>query len=155
MKKLLFVMPFMAMLVMMSICYSCGNGNMKQYSKENIEKDFKVFLSECFNTDYKGLLSCLSDDFNDVIAKCDSAGLEHNIFGLNSSATIQYYSILSISDIKENRVTAQIKLGIDNEGDFYEKEFSVYLILEREQWVVDEIGVVKQELKTALEEGLE
>ena len=40
-------------------------------------------------------------------------------------------------------------------SDVYEKEFSVYLILEREQWVVDEIGVVKQELKTALEERLE
>lgn len=155
MKKLLFVMPFMAMLVMMSICYSCGNGNLQQDSKENIEKDVKVFLSECFNIDDKGLLSCLSDDFKEVIIKCDSAGLEHNIFGLNSSATIQNYKILSISKTGENDVYAEIKLYVENEGDFNEEKVAVYLIPEREQWVVDDIGTVKLHLKQALDNALE
>lgn len=149
MKKIVKRMSLMALVVMMGVICSCGNNN--QYSKDYIEKDLKVFLSECFNTDYESLLSCLSKDFYSVIKKCDSNGCECNIFGLNSSATIQNYSILSLSDVEENRVTAHVKLYIDNEGDFYEKEFPLYLIYEGGKWVVDEIGSVKQETIVALE----
>lgn len=149
MKKIVKRMSLIALLVMMGIICSCGNNN--QYSKEFIEKDLKVFLSECFNTDYESLLSCLSKDYYSVIKKCESNGRECNIFGLNSSATIQNYSILSLSDVQENRVTAHVKLYIDNEGDLYEKEIPLFLILEGEKWVVDEIGSVKQQTKAALE----
>lgn len=149
MKKIVIRLSLIALLVMMGIIYSCVNNN--QYSKDYIEKDLKVFLSECFNTDYESLLSCLSKDYYNVIKKCESNGYECNIFGLNSSATIQNYSILSLSDVQENRVTAHVKLYIDNEGDFYEKEFPIYIIYEGGKWVVDEIGSVKQETIAALE----
>lgn len=149
MKKIVKRMSLIALLVMMGIICSCGNNN--QYSKEFIEKDLKVFLSECFNTDCESLLSCLSKDYYSVIKKCESNGRECNIFGLNSSAKIQNYSILSLSDVEEKRVTAQVKLYIDNEGDFYEKVFPIDLIYEGGKWVVDEIGSVKQETIVALE----
>lgn len=138
----------MTLVVMMSVISSCGNKN--QYSKDYIEKDLKLFLSECFNLEYESRLSCLSKDFYSVVKKSESNGYEFNIFGLNSSARVLEYSMLSISDVEDNRVTAYVKLYIDNEGDFYEKEFPFYLILEGEKWVVDEIGSVKQETIDAL-----
>lgn len=101
MKKYLFCMPIVAIVVMVSIFCSCGNASKqqekeqnikdsitkvirdslasieaekdytKEQSKENVEKELKAILSDYINMN-DNIEGCLSSDFNAVIKKIES-----------------------------------------------------------------------------------
>ncbi len=72
---------------------------------------------------------------------------EWHLFGLNSSAWVERYSILDIRNVGESTVTARGKLSIDFEGEYEEETASIQLLLEGGKWCVDEIITVKKNLK--------
>lgn len=152
MKRKIFVLPILVMVVLMSLLNSCGNK--EQYSKEYIERDLKAFLAEYVNTMNDNIGGCLSKDYNAVISKWqanESLG-EYNLFGLNSSATVEKYSILGISEPIDDRVCAQVTLSVEDEDNYRDEKVNIYLTLENDKWLVDEIDEVKQGMKNALEE---
>ena len=151
MKKIFSMISIVAMVLTMSLFDSCGTK--EQYSKEYIERDLKAFLAEYVNTINDNIKGYLSDDFNDVIKQWDAKCIgEWDLFGLNSSANVQKYRILSLSEPKDERVCAHVKLFIECEGDDYEKDVNIYLILVADRWIVDEIDEVKQGMKFTLME---
>lgn len=152
MKKIVSMMPIMAMVVILSLFCSCGTK--EQYSKEYIERDLKAFLAEYVNTINDNIEGYLSDDFNDVIKQWQANPNlgEWNLFGLNSSTEVQKYNILSLSEPKDDRVSAHVKLFVECEGNYSESDVNIYLILVENKWLVDEISEVKQGMKFALKE---
>lgn len=179
MKKVLFGLPIVVTVVMMSVLCSCGNkANVnqaeavidsvaveesteaeesvaKEFDRESVEKDLKAFLADYVNTMNENIFSYLSDDFKGVIKKWESIPNvgEWNLFGLNSAAEIRKYSIESLSEPVDNRVRAHVKLGIENEEDYYDDKTNIYLILVDDKWLVDEIDEVKQNMKKNLSEN--
>ena len=123
--------------------------------KKSIERDLKMFLGEYVNSINDNIDEYLSPDFRNVIKRWNTNSQlgEFNLFGLNSSADIDKYAILSLSDVVDNRVSAHVKLSIENEEDYYEDEVNIYLVFDGERWLVDEIGEVKQNMKFSLKEN--
>ena len=159
MKKLITIMSIVTVVVMVGLICSCGNSSKSQpkdnqstatkYEKDDVEKVIKLFLSDYVNSSRDNTMSYLSEDFKEVIKKWESNGMlgEWNMFGLNSSAQIEKYNILSLSEPVDNRVGVHVGLWIENEGDYDEDEAIIYLKLENNKWVVDEIDQVKQRMK--------
>ena len=119
------------------------------HSKEIIENVIKSFLSEYVNTINDNIRRYLSPDFNKVIDKWERASLgEWNIFGLNSSATVEKYSIIDIGEIKERNAAARVKLSIEDEENYRSVVSTLHLSLINDKWLVDEIDGVKKNMKT-------
>ena len=152
MKKCLIFLPLLVVVVLSNMFCSCGTK--EQYSKEYIERDLKAFLGEYVNTMNDNIEGYLSKDYNDVINKWqanESLG-DYNLFGLNSSSTVEKYNILSLSEPKDDRVCAHVKLSVEDEGNYRNEEVNIYMILDNDKWLIDEIGEVKQGMKNTIQE---
>lgn len=184
MKKILNMLPMLAVTMSLSTLCSCGNSGKPQvdeqalkdsienvfkdslrnaevekakldsidaynklHSKTVVEQELKSFLSEYVNTINDNIRQYLSTDFNSSIKKWEKNGGEWHLFGLNSSAMVERYTILNIGNVGDTTVTARVKLSIENEGEYEEESFSVHLLLENGKWRVDEINTVKKDLK--------
>ena len=119
----------------------------KMHSKESMEKDLKSFLSEYVNTTNDNIEEYLSSDFNAVITKwTNNPNMgEWNLFGLNSSSMVERYTIQNLEGTENNKAKADVLLSIDNEGDYQEETCSIYMVYEKDKWVVDEIDNVKKD----------
>ncbi len=173
MKKVLFEMPIVAVVLMVSIFCSCSNKakaatdvvieestrldieTAKEFDRGAVEKDLKAFLAEYVNTLNENITPYLSEDFNVVIKKWMSNPYmgEWNLFGLNSVAEIRKYTIVSLSEPVNNRVCAHVKIWIEEEENYYEDKANIYLILVGDKWLVDEIDEVKQNMKKVISEN--
>ena len=165
MKKIKTIMSIVAVVVMVGLICSCGNNSKSQsedkqstaakYEKDDVEKVIKLFLSDYVNSSGDDTMSYLSEDFKVVIRKWESNGMlgEWNMFGLNSSAQIEKYNILSLSEPVDNRIGVHVGLWIEIEGDYDEDDAIIYLKMENDKWVVDEIDQVKQRMKLNLIEN--
>ena len=173
MKKVLFEMPIVAVVLMVSIFCSCGNkakaatdvvveeptrldvDATKEFDRGAVERDLKAFWAEYVNTLNENITPYLSEDFNGVIKKWMSNPYmgEWNLFGLNSVAEIRKYTIVSLSEPVKNRVCAHVKIWIEEETNYYEDKANIYLILAGDKWLVDEIDEVKQNMKKIISEN--
>ena len=124
----------------------------KMHSKESMEKDLKSFLSEYVNTTNDNIEEYLSSDFNAVITKwTNNPNMgEWNLFGLNSSSMVERYTIQNLEGTENNKAKADVLLSIDNEGDYQEETCSIYMVYEKDKWVVDEIDNVKKDMKSIM-----
>ena len=166
MKRIILFVPLMAMV--MGIICSCGDKKEKlaatdsavvesteiEYNKEDVEKALKAFLSEYINHTNDNLDSFLSEDYKKVIEKyCSTVEGEWNLFGLASAEWIERYTILCLTEPEENRASAHVKLLIECEGSYEDYDINIHLKLEKDKWVIDEIGELKQNMKFYLIEN--
>ena len=166
MKRKFFIVPLMAMV--MGIFCSCCDKKEKtvatdsavvesteiEYNKEDVEKTLTAFLSEYINHTNDNLDSFLSEDYKKVIEKYRSTVEgEWNLFGLASAEWIEKYTILCLTEPEENRAVAHVKLLIECEGSYEDYNINIHLKLEKDKWVVDEIGELKQNMKFYLIEN--
>lgn len=126
-----------------------------QNNQVDVENDLKAFLDEYVIRTIDNIDSFLSEDYKEVVEKYREVA-EWNLFGLASAEQVEKHTIISITEPVENRAAAKVKLLIDCEGSYKDYIVNIHLILEKDKWVVDEIGELKHNMKLFLiENGIE